>query len=354
MNKPKLINYGSMGCVFNPTLECNNSKKSNKIKNENEVSKLIIKNKKNDKEYTINRRIKNIKNHEEWTITWNSKCYSKKYSELIKNKEISTCFSKFNKKFNKNDKFIIYNGLYGGINYSLYYHKYLKGIFDSKTKFISKFKLLLKHLKYIFLGLYELNKHNICHNDITVNNIVFNGERFLLIDYGLSRDFNEKKFFVTRMKEEFLNDRIYEAYQFEYIYYPITNDQLHIEQEEIALNYYRKEYEKLYYPVHHGVFHRNIDELRFELLEDILHGHKLNFNHLVKKIDVYSVGMLPFIFLLDYSNDLDIDYKKFIEYLKAPELKDIINLLRNMTEFRNEKRMSAEEAYEEYLKLNLI
>jgi len=202
----KLINTGSSGCIFYPRIPCEKEKvKKNKLKNKKGnhlVTKVIIREEMHDKEYEINNIIKKTPNHRNWTVLWDKKCKSPPYSKMITFPEINKCLSsiKTNQDFFPKQQFTMLQGTYGGTNI----HSYINGInsemFTNEKNFTEFFLRLFRDLGSLFLGIVELDKKKICHNDITSRNIVFDGEKFLLIDYGLSRKYNDKQFFIKRMK----------------------------------------------------------------------------------------------------------------------------------------------------------
>jgi len=309
----KLINAGSSGCIFYPRLPCEKEKskdkkkitKKNKDKDKDKdkhlVTKVIVREDKHDKEFAINNIISGIPNHKEWTILWTEKCKSHPYKEMVHFSDINECLFPFEKNIKITDKhkFTLLQGVYGGIDIRKHTSKISSEIFRNEQSFNEYFLEIFSDLGPLFLGIGELAKKQICHHDITSRNIVYDGTKFLLIDYGLSRKYNNKDFFTKRMINEFNNDRIYEAYPFEYIYYPLNDKELYVEQGEIALKYHRREYEKIYQPIHEFIFNRNSDELRFEHLEDMLHGKKSKLSDIISKLDVYSLGMLPLIIIID-------------------------------------------------------
>jgi len=355
----KLINTGSSGCIFYPRLPCEKEKqkgKDNKKKNKKEkqqITKVIVREDKHDKEYEINNLISKIPNHREWTILWTDKCKSHSYKEMAHFSEINKCLSPFEKtkRIPEQQKFTMLQGDYGGIDISSHTKKFSAEVFRNEQLFSEHFLMIFRELGPIFLGIVELAKKQICHHDITSRNIVHDGKKFLLIDYGLSRKYNNKDFFIKRMINEFNNDRIYEAYPFEYIYYPLDDKELYVEQGEIALKYFRREYEKIYKPIHELIFNRNCDELRFEHLEDMLHGKKPKLSDIISKIDVYSLGMLPLIIIIDMANELLIDSKIINQLFNSPRLSKHMKLLYDMTEYHCKKRISASESYTRYKNL---
>jgi len=359
MTKSKLFLPGSSGCIFRPQIPCGgkNSKKTKKTKKK--VTKLVF-NKKN-KEYKIGRKIKSIKGYKEWTLLWNDICLSPDYQDLIKDTDINECLKTQNYDVNRiphTFNFLLFQGDYGGLTLENYVKQQVtKKILMNQTKFISFFKKIFKLLQNVFYGLAELYKHKVCHHDINILNIIVNKNKSYIIDYDISiilnHDLKNNDFLMKRMVEEYDAVRLYESYPFEYIYYKL-NDPEHIlnEQQQIALYQNRINYYEIYDPIHHKIFFIDTDTLRFELLEDKLQNtNKQNLNHLMSKLDMYSLGVMILILFIDSYERLDISLDVLVKNLKSEELKPYMNLIKDMIEFDYRDRIDPIEAYERYLNL---
>jgi len=360
MPKSKLINSGSQGCIFYPELKCEKSNANNITSNIETASKLLLYEDKLYTEYEINKHVETIPNHEEWTTLWHDKCQSPKYKTLKKISEIDKCIkpklSKLNKKRKIDDKtqFTLLQGTHGGKSVSTYMHKHFKiNVYNDKKLFIEKFIALFKMCQYLFQGVAELYNHGICHHDINVRNILVRDNRFVFIDYGLSFYFNKPKKIIGRMKSEFKSDRIYESYPYEYLYWPKhSNKEINEEQEELAEFVPRNQYTELYKPIHVKLFKRDTDELRFNMLEDKVHGgNNITLKELSKSLDTYSLGMLILVLILDNAHNLLIDLDHTLELLLTNELKPYIDLLNDMTAFHSKDRVNPKDSLKRYLNL---
>lgn len=354
MPKSKLYLPGSSGCIFRPQIPCDKSKNK---KTRKKVTKLFIR---KNKEYKIGQLVRKIPNHKEWTILWERVCKSPKYHELIKDTEINKCLLTQNINPNSlpdNYRFTLYQGLYGGLTLEIYSKKFLKPKdFNSKSAFIKIFTKYFKLLHNIFLGLTMLDKYNICHEDINIRNILIKGGKSFIIDYDiaimLDKELKNNIFLTNRMTEEYNNYRIYEIYPYEYIYYNLNKDLILEEQKNIALFQNRLNYYEIYEPIHHKLFNTDTDNLRFELLEDKLtNNNKTDLYELMRKLDIYSVGMSILILFIERCEDFNIPIDSLIQLFKAHELKHHMDLIRDMVEFDHRKRITADEAYERYLNL---
>lgn len=355
MPKSKLFFKGSSGCIFRPQIPCDKSKNK---KTRKKVTKLFIR---KNKEYKIGQLVRKIPNHKEWTILWERVCKSPNYRELIKTTEINECLESLNTKPNSlpdNYRFTLYQGLYGGLTLEMHSKKYMKQKdFNSKSAFIKIFTKYFKLLHNIFLGLTMLEKYNICHEDINIRNILIKGCKSYIIDYDiaiiLDKELKNKLFLSNRMTEEYNNySRIYEIYPYEYIYYNLNKELILKEQTNIALFQNRLNYYELYDPIHHKLFNTDTDNLRFELLEDKLNNNdKTDLYELMRKLDVYSVGMSILILFIEICEEYNISIDSLIQLFKTNELKHHMDLIRDMVEFDHRKRITAGEAYERYLNL---
>ena len=346
----KLVNTGSMGCVFSPNIPCKDKKE---VRTKDKVSKLLIRKDFSNKEFEINRLISKIKGHEKWTTTWSKSCKSPVYRQLLNLSEINKCLETKKDILKTLDPKTSFQMLQGK-NSGKPVHDYITQLFSyyvfhNNRLFIKAFITLFKSLEPLFIGLVKLYENNICHHDITSTNILLKEGRFILIDYGLSFKLNQTKPVIQRMKKEFMSDRIYEAYPFEYIYYPVKEPYITEEQENIALRYHRKDYKNIYKVIHVDLFHRDIDELRFTMLEDkLMNINKPKLSELLKSLDTYSLGILPLILILDISDILITDHLLLFRLLRLPELTEPLNLLRDMTTFNYKDRLSPVEAQKRY------
>lgn len=363
--KSKLFKYGGEGCIFIPELPCNSQKKTKKRKKKGSKRKKDKKSTKRktkllfneipSNEIKISKIIRNkSNNYRDWCILWDNTCISKDYKSLKKVSNVEECFTKADKVLPKEkQKFKLLQGDFVGRTATNYYSTvFTKEILNDKTKFINGFIQLFHSMQGLFLGLVELQNLKICHNDIKADNTIFYEGKLYYIDFGLSLKFNETKSLLKRMKEEFNTGRIYEAYSFEYIYYPkLTEEEIKYEEEDIVFGEHRKDYEFCQY-IQEELFGRDLDHIRYKLLKDEYHKvHKPSINQLTKKIDTYSLGVLPFMILIDSCIRNKLDIHLLIKQLLSKELKSYLELFYDMTEQDYRDRISAKEAYNRYLNL---
>jgi len=164
--KSNFIAEGKYGCVINPSFDCKNKKK---IIN-NTVAKLFNNKINYHNELDIYNKIKEIDKNNLFTVEKIDNC---KINKEFINSNVNN-FDKCSLIKNKVNYQIIYK--YGGINLFDY-------IIKNKTIDV---KLLFKNFNEIIKGLLLLDKNNIIHNDIKLNNILFDNNKLFLIDFGLA------------------------------------------------------------------------------------------------------------------------------------------------------------------------
>jgi serine/threonine protein kinase len=352
-NHSKLFSKGSEGCIFIPKIPCKNGPAN---LHPHHKTKLLLNNDRMNNEYTISQLISKIPRSDEWAITWYKKCKSPTYKELQETTDIEDCLitlSQEEKQYTDKSRFTLLQGEFVGDTSYQYVVKIMGyDILMDEVLFIKAFRQLIKCLEPLFIAIVALNKYMICHHDIKKENVIYKSGKFYLIDFGISFKYADTKKILPRMKEEFLTTRIYEVYPFEYIYFPnLSGREIKAEQEDIALKDYRKDHDLQYF-VHHEIFNRDMDHIRFELLEDKLcKTNKPNHKIMISKLDTYSLGMLLPTMIYDITHDLSCDEKQMFRLLQLEEVKPFMDLFRNMTEIDYRYRISPEEAHRRYINL---
>jgi serine/threonine protein kinase len=176
-----VLDSGSYGCVFYPSLKCNNTKSSKK-----NVSKLMTYEDAIE-EYNNIQKIKYIlnkkfTNYGDYMILSNEICNAPNLSQNdLKNYHRCILFKKKNiekKDVNKKIKdFIILNQRYGGIELGIFFQK-------QNEKNIGV--IILQLIKLLTHCILRINKLNIYHLDLKSNNILVQKGQPHIIDWGLS------------------------------------------------------------------------------------------------------------------------------------------------------------------------
>ena len=196
MKGGEIIGSGGFGCVFKPSLKCKNQK----YKNNNYLSKLMIKKNAID-EYNL---LNNIKTKLIKINSYNNYFLLDDYylcqPDKLKQKDLKnfndkcSALTKKNinsKNINKNlDKLLTLNNIYGGLNIWDLLNKYEL----TNSLFIKLNNSLIDLLKN---GIISMNSLNIYHGDIKDANILVdideeNNLYTRLIDWGLSFEINKK------------------------------------------------------------------------------------------------------------------------------------------------------------------
>ena len=74
--------------------------------------------------------------------------------------------------------------------------------------------------------------------------------------------------------------------------------------------------------IHEKLFNRNMNNIRIQILKDKLNDvHKPELEPLVKKIDVYSLGMFPLMTLIEACDNNNIEMETIIKILKLKNLR---------------------------------
>lgn len=343
-----MIGEGSYGCVFKPSIPCNKYKSDN-----NKVSKVFASDeatKELNQEYKINKMIEKIPNHQLWSNIWYKKCKPPDYTTLKTiEPDIDKCLDMNNISINEyNNQRNMLIGDYGGTTFNEYILKLLtKKKFNDINVVIRNILIIFKNMKPLFIGIDQMNKNGILHNDIKGDNIMINNGQFKLIDFGLSSNHTNIKFIIDRSLGEFDYDRIYIPYTYEYIYSFADKDSLNYELDDIKYNIYRYSHETYNY-IHEIIFKRNNShKYLIDLISRIKNKESSNINELINKVDVYSLGIiLPLtIFKLSMAYGKKTLFNKLMNH---KYIKPIFELFKDMTEPDALDRISSNQALKRY------
>ena len=350
ISRSKLIGKGSYGCVFKPAIKC---KKKKYTIHKNKISKVFINNDSSKHELKINQAVQKISNYKEWAYIWKKGCTPPKYEEIKNTSDIKKCLKKIKKKkkdYNKKSYMLL--GHYGGISFSKYCEKLIKkSTFRTIKEFTKVFLKLFRLLHNIFLGISELNKHGISHQDLSNSNIMFKKNQCYLIDFGLSCRYTDMKSYKERSRKQISGSRIYDPYPFDYIYAFAKKDELKAELIDFQYENYRDNYND-YQNVHQNIFNRQDikDDIvnLFLLPASLGENFKLNKKLILKKLDTYSLGILLPMMFNDMANVYNIGKKKFTKCFQSPKIQNQLALLKDMTDIHPKNRIDIEDAYERF------
>jgi serine/threonine protein kinase len=336
MKGGKLIGIGSNSCVFYPNIPC---KKNGKV-DPKRVSKLLYhydSKKLSKHEEKQSKIIKKIKNYKDWAIIYDEFCIAPKHNDIEKYdpEGYVECFGETGDS-NPYENAQLLSSEYGGETFKEKFSTMFQGINEVKDLHL-RFKKLMVIVESLFLGLKEMHKNKIIHNDIKPINIIYKDDSLKYIDFGLASKNNNIRHFRARSINEASTHRIYIYYPLEYIFLFMDKGQ---RQTELNMNIrYRRNYNTLEYI--YAMFGLNINDVCFSLLKNI---EDYNVSDVISKIDVYSLGIT--IAVLFYENNLSN-----IINIGDPLINDFFSLFGEMINPDLKQRLLPTEAYEKFVSL---
>ena len=349
----KLLGLGSFGCVFRPEIQCSSQKTVSKDR----VSKIFFgKNSKKEAnfEITIDKEIRSIQGYEKWAIVWDKKCLPKKYSELVKqDKSIEECVMYDNRisedEFNKTRQML--QGEYAGIPLTdKLVNSFKKKDFVDKSSFSKHFLEIMKQMKPLFIGLKAMYDNKLTHTDIKSDNIMLNNGELKYIDFGLANKMSNRLFYKNRSMLEFLGDRIYIPYPYEFIYL-FAKQVIDDEISDLEYDIFRASNE-YYDAIHDELFNRGKTKpYLINLSKRCISGKLIKQkNDIISLIDTYSVGVLIPIMLYRIAKSMG-HLRKFKEYCKDSKIKPFMDLFKQMCEPDHFNRINPDNALKQYTQL---
>jgi len=312
-----LLATGSSSCIIKPNLSCKGKKP---VRNKNKISKIVFG--KKSKEYTTSEKkiddmIKKIPKSSEWSLIFDKLCKPPLFDEAKKiEKGLYDCIgdpsvelhgnnnSKKREIFDKNS--IMLTGDYGGETLELYFERNFEDPDENIKKIEIKFLDFMKKLDKLFNGLVQLKKNEISHLDVKPNNIVIKDDNsnFKFIDFGLSAKYSNLKHFKNRAINEANTKRIYLYYPPEFLFSqsPLKDlKEMGVKLEKDPFEDFRNHANT--YKTIYKLFNRDPKLSLTNIFNNYLDkGWKPDFNNIITKLDVYSLGMLlPIMF---YNSEL--------------------------------------------------
>jgi len=325
--KSNYLAEGTYGCVISPSFDCINKK----IKR-NTVAKLFINNNDYQKEILINNIMnKIIDKYNNFTIKMISNCeLDENYLEYLhKNVDnFSNCKNIKKKKENKVYQIIFENG---GLDLETYMINYQNNM---------NVNYLLNQIIKIMFGIKFLIHYNILHGDIKVNNLLFNGKKLSLIDFGFAQTI--KNFYNNYNFKWMIKNYIY-YYPPEMQLFALLNDN-NINKKNIKFNslsllkylkqdikdnkYIFNKYPKYFNEIKKiNLFIKTQTESFYlKLKNNKIPNISDHYNELAKKIDIYQLGIViyliiiyTFIFKSSEIEKIPIDIFKIIKKMIDPD-----------------------------------
>lgn len=169
------ISSGSYGCVNDPPVKCETNVDKNKKYYKNTVGKYFNRSSSALDEYKAQQKIKEIDSRSEWTLPLYKKCI---ISDFTKLDEAEQC-EYIGEKGEKYLQLIFKNG---GVDLDTIIDRFSTSSNEIKMK---QFLKVFKVIKPVLKGLKILNERGYCHLDIKPGNILFDGKKLSVIDFGL-------------------------------------------------------------------------------------------------------------------------------------------------------------------------
>jgi len=314
-----LLATGSSSCIIKPNISCKGKKTP---RNNKKISKIVFGEK--SKEYSESEKkiddiIKKIPHYKDWSFIFDELCKPPSFDEAKKlDKGLYDCIgdpsielhgnnnTKKRELFDKNSIMLV--GDYGGETLE----KYFEHQFDDPDENIKnieiKFLDFMKKLDKLFNGLVQLKNNEISHLDVKPNNIVLKNDddHFRFIDFGLSAEYKNIKHFKQRAINEANTKRIYLYYPPEFLFSQSSNKDLKEMKNKLEKSSFEdfRNHANTYKTIQ-SYFNRNPKRSFITIANNFLNKDNTwdnYFKNSIKKIDVYSLGiMIPILF---YNNDL--------------------------------------------------
>ena len=352
----KMIKSGGQGCVFEPAIPCYRSKRRRKVRRKT-VSKVSFNEKSTKREITIDDLVRKIPNHKDWAVLWSHTCETPPYKQLASNSDIKECLDRKGLPRTNTSRFPMLIGPFGGQTIYEYSRSRLKkSTFQSQKRFDLVLGAILSTMKPLFEGLVSLQKHSICHGDMSVRNILINGHHTYMIDFGLAFRYSNKSYLKKRLRFIYGIDRSYDPYPYEFTLYDGTKKQLRDDLKDLQTKGYREGHDD-YIRINNYVLNRpNATKQLETYIQDRISGRtrKPSLETIAHTLDTYSLGILVPTLLHDISLSLNIPFKTLKQRCHKSTHKEFFHLCRDMTEFLASDRISPEDSLERFVSISSI
>lgn len=337
MTSPLLLAEGGYGCVHNPSLKCNSNFN---ITYDNKVSKILKHSDKN-KELSEYKVISKIDKDKTFHLGKPETCLPDNSVSNIKAIEKCPVIGKKITENFKNYSLIIMKD--GGLNLEQYGYKMNKLSVNSVN--CNKVELFWLECHRLLLGIKELLKNHVVHNDLKAQNIVYNesNNRANFIDFGLMHN-------IKKEKRKCRQNKIYEFNHWSYPYEScILSKETYIsiqKMEPEKIRKYSKDFMEdsatWYYSYRTNLSDKDKSDSFTEYLQFIYFDiKKMDYetfiNNYYETTDIYGLG-IGFITILDYTQE-------FISNTLASKLHD---LFLKMTSTNPVKRIHIDDLLQSY------
>lgn len=194
LKSPKYLSSGTYGCVYNPSLYCDDEEKNENINPEtgipkfykDKVSKLMYRSRA-EQELDVYKKLSNIPDFEDFYLGMPDMCNI--LPKSINYRQTDRC-TLLPRVFTNNYKLLIMKN--GGVQINNIPHTYFKNKTNAQHFIFEYFRMLF--------GIKKLVEHEIIHFDLRPHNILFNleTEKLSFIDFSVATNFRELNYKFNR------------------------------------------------------------------------------------------------------------------------------------------------------------
>lgn len=326
MPVPKeLLGEGSYGCVFQPILPCHKDKKVYIIDKKRKVSKIFKEDSKDFQlEKSIGKYLSTIDRSTKYFIFPYESCYIQA-NKLKKEIDLQQCFLSSNMKW-------IPQVVLPFADFDFYgFLRYYK---SKKSRFNYPLQEWILNIENLLLGVGELIRHQLVHQDIYMANVMYNQKEqlFKLIDFGLTHPFDS--IFTWNNKRL---TYVYHCYPPEYMFaHYLKNNLLKPSLTEV-ISKWKNEYicadpsvgsTDCYHYYNDYISEEDVLLDLKDIYNEYIHDPKHWLDRMIKAkvvytLDLYALGMLCIdlhvhLDFSDVSHEKMLKYKAFVQSMMRP------------------------------------
>jgi hypothetical protein len=288
----KYIASGAYGCVTNPPVKCmhHSKRSSNPIYDpETKIGKVFERSSSANDEKAMQEIIQTIDPKGKWTLPMHMLCLVRDFSVKDEKHKCHLLQGSADKKGKFYHQLIYENG-----GKDLW--KWAKMANNEKWSAVRKRNLFIKMcraLRPIFVGLNDLHKHKYLHMDLKPPNMLFDGKKLFVIDFGLM-DKTEQVYALD-------NKHMTHILKYDYPYYPPEFKIFaHHKESRSSDWHFIKFIHNFGYDSYHAKHNPRLDNVKKQydmFFKKLLQNGRFNesklqktFSQQTSKIDIYSLG----------------------------------------------------------------
>lgn len=320
-----VIGEGNYGCVFRPHVQCDGKKP----KYNHAVGKVFVDQAYHDFEYQVNIDvIKKIDPDSSFTLPLYDAC---DIVQFQKKNAAADCTLIDKGKVQRYHQLIYKDGGHS-----------LKEILRAKGS-VTKLRSLVSKMRPILIGLHAIQKHGYVHQDIKPHNIMYDGKKLYIIDFGI----------MMKARNVYSPENMH-VLKYDYPYYPPEYKLYALRQSNLS-TFIAKVHSNFSFIFEIGgvqyhdllnIINNDIGVVvKTELADAFIKRRKTDTRFSTEKIDLYSLGIVLLEMYL-WSGLQNIQYKRDS---KNKRFKDSLRqLIEGMIHFDVEKRFNTTEAIKAY------